>query len=415
MTVQMLAKFVFNIKCDTNSFHKCSHSIHYISNVSSSQNIHKKLLYNNKVLVGYFSSKRNFSKGTQNVSSQQQIVTHKILKRLLLYNKETVLAKKVPINHFSVAANNVRQYSSSAPAILTEAVKYNSGIFQMISESTCVEWITDTLRLIHYEVGLPWWATIMFSAIIARALIHLPLTILDHQSRAKRENLQPELKQIANRIKMEVKMEVATNQISPERAVFLFTRAFNQEQRELHQRENCHPFKSVAILLLQAPVWISFSVAVRNMSYMLPKRNLVTFQDYSELTHGGFGWIQDLTDSDHFFVLPVFFVLSGLALIEINQVLYNVDKSKFRKIITNFSRIVVICFLPITAYIPSSLTLYWVTNNCCSVVQNLILLSPKFRRIGRIPKTDSELQHPYAELHKRLLGIFRLKRSVAKA
>ncbi|CAK9796352.1 Cytochrome c oxidase assembly protein COX18, mitochondrial [Anthophora quadrimaculata] len=414
MTVQMLTKFVFNIKCDTNSFHKCFHSIHYISNVSS-QNIHKKLLSNNKVLVGYFSSKRNFSKRTQNVSSQQQIVTHKMLKGLLLYNKETVLAKKVPINHLSAAANNVRQYSNSAPVIITEAVKYNSGIFQMLSESICVAWITDALRLVHYEVGLPWWATIIFSTIIARTLIHLPLTILDHHTRAKRENLQPELKQIAERIKMEVRMEIATNQISPARAVLLFTRAFNQEQRELHQRENCHPFKSVATLLLQAPVWISYSVAVRNMAYILPERNPVTFQDYFGLTHGGFGWIQDLTAVDHLFVLPVFFTLTGLALIEINQVLYNVDKSRFRNILTNFSRIVVICFLPLTACIPSSLTLYWVTNNCCSLLQSMLLLSPKFRRIVRIPKTDSELQHPYAELYKRLLGMFRLKGSVAKA
>ncbi|CAK9830503.1 Cytochrome c oxidase assembly protein COX18, mitochondrial [Anthophora retusa] len=413
MTIQMLTKFVFNIKCDTNSFHKCSHSIHYISNVSS-QNIHKKFLSNNKVLVGYFSSKRNFSKRTQNVSSQQQIVTHKILKGLLLYNKETVLANKIPINHFSAATNNVRQYSSSSPVIINEAVKYNNGIFQMISESICVAWITDALRLIHYEVGLPWWATIIFSTIIARTFIHLPLSILDHYTRAKRENLQPELKQVAERIKMEVRMEIATNQISPERAAFLSTHAFSQERKELYQRENCHPFKSVAILLLQAPVWISFSVAVRNMSYMLPKRNLITFQDYSELTYGGFGWIQDLTVADNLFVLPVVFALSGLALIEINQVLYNVDKSKYRKIFTNFSRIVVICFFPIMACIPSSLTLYWVTNNFCSVLQSLLLMSPKFRRIVRIPKTDVELQHPYAELYKRLLGIFRLKGSVAK-
>lgn len=45
----------------------------------------------------------------------------------------------------------------------------------------------------------------------------------------------------------------------------------SNEQKRLYIRNNCHPFKSVALVLLQAPIWISFSVAVRNMCYVLPQ------------------------------------------------------------------------------------------------------------------------------------------------
>ncbi|KOC59511.1 Mitochondrial inner membrane protein COX18 [Habropoda laboriosa] len=413
MTVQMFKKVVLNLKCDINIFIKCCQSSHYISNVSC-QNIHKNLFSDNKALVGYFSNEQNFSK-RKTISSHQQAVTHKILKGSLLCSKEAVLAKKVAINHYAVTVNNIRQYGSSSPVIVNEAFKYNSGIFQIISESLPVALITDALRVVHFDVGLPWWATIVFSAVIARTFIHLPLTVYDHRTRARHENLQGELKDATRRIKMDIQMKVATNEISSKRAMLLFAKRFKEEANKLYQRENCHPFKSVAIILLQAPIWLSFSVAVRNMSYMLPERTPVTFQDYLGLTHGGFGWIQDLTDIDHLFVLPIIFTFSGLILIEINRVLYNVDDTKLRKFILYFHRAVTICFLPIMMCIPSSLNLYWATNNFCSVLQSLLLLSPKFRRFAGISKTAIELQHPYTELRKRLIGIFRWKkRSLTK-
>ena len=57
------------------------------------------------------------------------------------------------------------------------------------------------------------------------------------------------------------------------------------------------------------------------------------------------------------------------------------------------------------------LSLFWVTNNLCAISQSLLLLSPKVRRLFRIPKTDVEHRHPYEKLQERLLHIFYLKKS----
>lgn len=44
---------------------------------------------------------------------------------------------------------------------------------------------------------------------------------------------------------------------------------------------------------------------------------LATVKDFQELTTGGFGWIQNLVDIDHFFILPILFGFSHLATMEV--------------------------------------------------------------------------------------------------
>lgn len=44
---------------------------------------------------------------------------------------------------------------------------------------------------------------------------------------------------------------------------------------------------------------------------------LATVQDFKELTTGGFGWIQNLIDIDHYFILPSLFGLSNLVILEV--------------------------------------------------------------------------------------------------
>lgn len=44
---------------------------------------------------------------------------------------------------------------------------------------------------------------------------------------------------------------------------------------------------------------------------------LATLQDFKELTTGGFGWIKNLIDIDHYFILPSLFGLSNLAILEV--------------------------------------------------------------------------------------------------
>lgn len=42
------------------------------------------------------------------------------------------------------------------------------------------------------------------------------------------------------------------------------------------------------------------------------------------------------------------------------------------------------------------------TSSAFSLCQKLLLISPKFRRLTRIPETESELSHPYSYLYEKI-------------
>lgn len=70
--------------------------------------------------------------------------------------------------------------------------------------------------------------------------------------------------------------------------------------------------------------------------------------------------------------------------------------SKLQTYATNFFRIFSVCMIPIAAYVPSGLCLYWVSSSAFGLVQNLLLLSPRLKRLANIPKVNSELEKPYS-------------------
>lgn len=72
--------------------------------------------------------------------------------------------------------------------------------------------------------------------------------------------------------------------------------------------------------------------------------------------------------------------------------------SKIGTYSTNFFRVLSVCMVPIAASVPSGLCLYWVSSSAFGLFQNLVLLSPKLKRLTNIPKVKSELEKPYAFL-----------------
>lgn len=57
--------------------------------------------------------------------------------------------------------------------------------------------------------------------------------------------------------------------------------------------------------------------------------------------------------------------------------------------------------VPIAAYVPSGLCLYWVSSSAFGLVQNLLLLSPRLKRMANIPKVNSEIDKPYSFIVER--------------
>lgn len=83
--------------------------------------------------------------------------------------------------------------------------------------------------------------------------------------------------------------------------------------------------------------------------------------------------------------------------------------SKLSKYGTFFFRTLSFAMIPIAAFVPSGLSLYWVSSSTFGLLQNLLLLSPKLRRLASIPKVNSEHEQPYKHLCSKIKERLRIE------
>ncbi|XP_035729674.1 cytochrome c oxidase assembly protein COX18, mitochondrial-like [Vespa mandarinia] len=305
---------------------------------------------------------------------------------------------------------NVRQISSFFEGMTDSLYTNYVNLIYIISGSTPVEFTQDSLVWLHTYTGLPWWATIILATSLLRLIISLPLSIYQQNITAKLENLQHEMVGITTNLKRKTKEDMFRHEWSEEYTRRMYNRSVRKAWKDLIVRDNCHPVKSILLLYIEVPILIISTFALRNLCYMFPKSNIYAYENYLELTTGGFGWILNLADIDHFFILPVLIGLINLANIEVAIMFRLKEPTRLQKGFFTFFRLVALIIIPLAPYIPSSLSLYWITNSAFSLCQKFLLMSPKFRRLTRIPETDSELSHPYSYLYEKMKNRAQLMR-----
>ncbi|XP_070361780.1 cytochrome c oxidase assembly protein COX18, mitochondrial isoform X4 [Equus asinus] len=164
---------------------------------------------------------------------------------------------------------------------------------------------------------------------------------------------------------------------------------------ELYVRDNCHPFKATVLVWIQLPMWIFMSVALRNFSTGAARSEGFSVQE--QLASGGVLWFRDLTALDSTWILPVSVGVINLLIVEIFA-LQKIGMSRFQTYITHFVRAVSVLIIPVAATLPSSIVLYWLCSSFMGLSQNLLLRSPRFRQLCRIPLTKSDSDTPYKDL-----------------
>ncbi|XP_005392999.1 PREDICTED: mitochondrial inner membrane protein COX18 [Chinchilla lanigera] len=228
-----------------------------------------------------------------------------------------------------------------------------------------------------------------------RGLLTLPLAAQQRRVLAKVENLQPEIKNIARRLNQEV--AVCARQLGWSRKVTRLTYLKNMRRlvSELYVRDNCHPFKATVLVWIQLPMWIFMSVALRNLSTGAAHSDGFSVQE--QLATGGVLWFPDLTASDSTWILPISVGVVNLLIVEVFA-LQRLGMSRFQVCVTYFVRAVSVLMVPIAATMPSSITFYWLCSSLMGLAQNLLLCSPRFRQLCRIPLTKSQSTTPYKDL-----------------
>ncbi|XP_030622146.1 cytochrome c oxidase assembly protein COX18, mitochondrial isoform X2 [Chanos chanos] len=163
---------------------------------------------------------------------------------------------------------------------------------------------------------------------------------------------------------------------------------------DLYVRDNCHPFKASVLVWVQLPMWVCLSLALRNLSTGAC-HSPTDLQ--GELAVGGALWFSDLTLPDSTWIIPVSLGLINLLIVEIFA-LRQLQAPKFQKYVTNFIRGISVVMIPIAATVPSSMALYWLGSSCVGLGHNLLLRSPRFRKLCRIPPVRSDSDTPYKDI-----------------
>ncbi|KAJ3269243.1 Mitochondrial inner membrane protein oxa1l [Terramyces sp. JEL0728] len=144
-----------------------------------------------------------------------------------------------------------------------------------------------------------------------------------------------------------------------------------QKLMQVFQKEGVSPFSGLWGLL-QAPVFISFFLALRNMC-SLPVPGLST---------SGFFWIQDLTLPDPYMILPIASAVGMLAAMELNASVAQ-NQSPVTK---NIFRFLIVGTIPFFYNLASGVFIYTAVGAIATLVQTLLLQNGLIRRKAGLPE-----------------------------
>ncbi|XP_040928594.1 cytochrome c oxidase assembly protein COX18, mitochondrial isoform X3 [Betta splendens] len=236
--------------------------------------------------------------------------------------------------------------------------------------------------------GWPWWLNIVIATLTVRTLITLPLAAYQLVIISKVESLQVEISELAKRLRYEVSVKARDRGWTERKGRFIFQKNLRRLMSQLYIRDNCHPFKASVLIWVQLPIWISLSMALRNLS-----------MDHSalhgDLAGGGVLWFHDLTLPDSTWILPICVGLTNLFIVEVFS-LQRLNPTYFQKLVLNMIRGFSILMVPIAATVPSSMVLYWFTSSVVGLSHNLLLRSARVHKVLQLRSQKSET--PYRDL-----------------
>ncbi|KAG0411859.1 hypothetical protein HPB47_010997 [Ixodes persulcatus] len=143
-----------------------------------------------------------------------------------------------------------------------------------LSRSAPVAYAQELLETVHMNSGLSWCTTIVATSLALRIVVTLPLAVYQSHIIARLANLDKEIAQIAHELRGETARAVRMYNLDEKQAKYLYRRSLKKQINNLIVRDNCHPFKSSLVIWFQLPLWISLSVALRNMAYMMPYQDM---------------------------------------------------------------------------------------------------------------------------------------------
>lgn len=264
--------------------------------------------------------------------------------------------------------------------------------------------LTESLQSVHLYTGIPWWAMIPATTVFLRGVWTLPLAIMQRLRIQKQNSLRPiisatgpvlrqnlarkaaaAMKKAETAKKAESTMDVSTL-MSPlrsmryEEIMVLSTKETRKRQKKLFKDHGVQLYKNFFLPAAQIPLWVCMSLTFRNLSGWSTWDTLAKPLDPTLYSEGAL-WFGDLTSMDPFHAFPL--AIGVVALVNVEWtfktlgLLRSAKRRIFRPTLTdslaNISRMAIVFLMAISLHAPTALTLYWLSSQAFSLVQNVVL------------------------------------------
>jgi YidC/Oxa1 family membrane protein insertase len=214
--------------------------------------------------------------------------------------------------------------------------------------SVPILWVMEK---IHKVVG-NWGWSIVLVTILIKAMFY-KLSAMSYRSMARMRQLQPKLAELKERLGDD-------------------RQKLSQATMELYRKEKINPLGGCLPILVQIPVFIALyyvlleSVQLRQAPFIL--------------------WIHDLSARDPYFILPL---LMGISMY-VQQRLNPAPPDKAQAMLMQYGMPVMFTFFFLS--FPSGLVVYWLTNNCLSILQQWHITREIEAKI--VNKIERVFEHP---------------------
>ena len=185
----------------------------------------------------------------------------------------------------------------------------------------------SVMSFIHDYIGNWGWAIVIMTILIK--LLFYPLSAKSYRSMAKMRHLQPKMKQLKERFGDD-------------------KQAFTKAMMDLYKKEKANPLGGCLPMLIQIPIFISFyymlmaSVELRQAPFIF--------------------WIHDLSVKDPYYILPVLMMGSMFLTQKMQPPPPDPTQAKMMLFMPLIFGLLFLNFA-------SGLVLYWIINNCFSLLQ----------------------------------------------
>ncbi|WPK23614.1 hypothetical protein PUMCH_000855 [Australozyma saopauloensis] len=271
-----------------------------------------------------------------------------------------------------------------------------------LDPASIVDTLTTSLQLLHAASGIPWWALIPLTTFGLRGVWTFPLAVLQRLRVQKQTALRPIVSATAPVVRLNLakkaleaaqKMALGSepavtrlllplNQMRYEEIMVLSAKEVRKRQKKLFRDHGVQLYKNMFLPAAQIPLWVCMSITFRNLSGWSSWDVLSNKPLDPSLYTEGILWFGDLTVLDSLHIFPL--ALGAVALINAEWTFKTLDLMKeytpkrairttFTDSLANVSRMTVVFLMAISLHAPSALTLYWLSSQLFSLVQNVFL------------------------------------------